>query len=62
MAFLAIERLVDDIARLLQRVGQLPVQINVVFDYQDAHRSAFVRFKSINVLNKPIPPTSEPLP
>ncbi|EGE60812.1 peptidase [Rhizobium etli CNPAF512] len=47
MAFLAVERLVDDITRLLQRVGQLPVQVDIVFDYQDAHRSAFVRFKSI---------------
>ena len=43
----AVERLIDDVARLLQRVAELPVQIDVVFDYQNAHRFAFFRCKSL---------------
>jgi hypothetical protein len=49
MAFLAIERLIDDISRFFQRVAQLPVQIDVVFDYQNAHRFAFIRCKSLMI-------------
>jgi hypothetical protein len=37
MAFLAIEGLVDHITRLLQGVGKLPVEIDIVFDHQNAH-------------------------
>ena len=47
VSLLTVERLIDDIARLFQRVAQLPVQIDVVFDYQNAHRFAFIRCKSL---------------
>jgi hypothetical protein len=37
MPFLAIKGRIDHIACLLQGLGKLTVQVDIVFDYENAH-------------------------